>query len=85
MLGVISSIDKPLSPFGEAMNDFMGELDYKKHEDRLLFRSKVKDCTIEDLVYVSEKYLFNSSKSSVIAGEAFENEIKNLGFTLKNI
>ena len=85
VLGVISSIDKPLSPFGEAMNDFMGELDYKKHEDRLLFRSKVKDCTIEDLVYVSEKYLFNSSKSSVIAGEAFENEIENLGFTLKNI
>ena len=27
VLGVISSIDKPLSPYGEAMSDFMSELD----------------------------------------------------------
>ena len=28
VLGVISSIDKPMSPYGEAMSDFMSELDH---------------------------------------------------------
>jgi Zn-dependent M16 (insulinase) family peptidase len=85
VLGVISSIDKPMSPYGEAMNDFMSELDHKTKKDRLLFRNKVKECSIDDLVRVSKKYLFNESKKSVIAGESFQDEIKNLGFSLKNI
>ena len=85
ILGVVSSIDKPLSPYGEAMNDFMGELDNKSQEDRLLFRTRVRSCSVDDLVNVSEKYLFNKSKISVIAGESFEDEIKSLGFKLKNI
>jgi Zn-dependent M16 (insulinase) family peptidase len=85
VLGVISSIDKPLSPYGEAMSDFMSELDHKKQSERLAFRSKVKECSIDDLVKVSEKYLFSDSKSAVIAGEPFESEIKSLDFKLKNI
>ena len=85
VLGVISSIDKPLSPYGEAMSDFMSELDHKKQAERLAFRSKVKECSIDDLVRVSEKYLFSNSKSAVIAGEPFESEIKSLDFKLKNI
>ena len=85
ILGVISSIDKPLSPYGEAMSDFMNELDHKKQAERLAYRSKVKECSINDLVRVSEKYLFNDSKLAVIAGEPFESEIKSLGFELKNI
>ena len=67
------------------MNDFMGELDNKSQEDRLLFRRRVRSCSVDDLVNVSEKYLFNKSKISVIAGESFEDEIKSLGFKLKNI
>ena len=31
-LGIISSIDKPLSPFGEAMSDFTSSLDNKDSE-----------------------------------------------------
>ena len=85
VLGVISSIDKPLSPYGEAMSDFTSELDNKTQEERLLFRSRVKECTLEDLVRVSEKYLFNDSKISVIAGESFTEELSKLGFEVKNI
>ena len=85
ILGVISSIDKPLSPYGEAVSDFMNELDKKSQEDRLLFRSRVKDCTLEDLAKVSKKYLFGSSKKSVLAGESFKDEISKLGFDIKNI
>ena len=85
ILGVISSIDKPLSPYGEAMNDFINILDNKDKEKRLAFRSKIKDCTIDDLVEVSRKYLFNESKRSLIAGESYIEEIKNLNFNIRNI
>ena len=85
ILGVISSIDKPLSPFGEAMSDFMSLLDQKTQEERLSFRSKVKECSLADLATVSEKYLFNESKRSVIAGQNYETELKDLGFEINNI
>ncbi len=85
ILGVISSIDKPLSPYGEAMNDFINTLDNKDKEKRLAFRSKIKDCTIDDLVEVSRKYLFNESKRSLIAGESYTEEIKSLNFDIRNI
>ena len=85
VLGVISSIDKPLSPFGEAMSDFMSSLDQKTHDERLSFRSKVKECSLADLAMVSEKYLFNESKRSAIAGQNYETELKDLGFEIKNI
>jgi hypothetical protein len=45
----------------------------------------VKECSIDDLIRVSKKYLFNESKKSIIAGESFQDEIKDLGFNLKNI
>ena len=67
------------------MSDFMSELDNKTQEDRLLFRSRVKECTLSDLIKVSEKYLFNTSKKSAIAGENFINELTDLGFAIKNI
>lgn len=85
VLGVISSIDKPLSPFGEAMSDFMSKLDEKSQDERLHFRAKVKECKLADLMYVSEKYLFGESKRSAIAGQNYEAELVNLGFKIKNI
>ena len=85
ILGVISSIDKPLSPFGEAMSDFMSSLDQKTQDERLSFRSKVKECSLAKLAMVSEKYLFNESKRSAIAGQNYETELKDLGFEIKNI
>ena len=85
VLGVISSIDKPLSPFGEAMSDFMSKLDQKSQDERLQFRAKVKECKLADLVRVSEKYLFGESKRSAIAGQNYEAELVKLGFKIKNI
>ena len=48
-------------------------------------REKVKACTIDDLINVSQKYLFNESKKSVIAGENYIEEMKSLNFKIKNI
>ncbi len=85
ILGIISSIDKPLSPFGEAMSDFSMNLDKKDLEKRLEVRSLVKNCTLDDLINVSQKYLFNESKKSVIAGENYIDEMKKMNFKIKNI
>jgi len=85
ILGIISSIDKPLSPYGEAMSDFSMNLDKKDLEKRLEIRSLVKSCTIDDLINVSQKYLFNESKRSVIAGENYIEELKKLNFEIRNI
>jgi Zn-dependent M16 (insulinase) family peptidase len=85
VLGIISSIDKPLSPYGEAMSDFSASLDNKDKEKRLHFRAMVKECSVDDLVNVSRKYLFNKSAKSLIAGENYINEIESLDFTVKNI
>ena len=85
VLGVISSIDKPLSPYGEAISDFMSTLENKDKEKRLKFRSMVKDCTVDDIEDVSRKYLFNESSKSLIAGENYIDEIKSLNFKIKNI
>ena len=85
ILGIISSIDKPLSPFGEAMSDFSMNLDKKNVEKRLEIRSKVKACKLDDLKKVSQKYLFGESKKSVIAGEKYIEEMKSLNFEIKNI
>ncbi len=85
ILGVISSIDKPMSPYGEAMSDFKNNLDKKDIEQRLKFRSMVRECSLDDLVNVSRKYLFNGSKKAVIAGENYSDEMKSLNFVIKNI
>jgi len=60
-------------------------IDNKDIESRLNFRAKVKACNVSDLVNVARKYLFNESKKSVIAGETYIDEIKDLNFKVKNI
>jgi len=85
ILGVISNIDKPLSPYGEANNDFSNILNNNNQEKRAEFRSKVKECSLNDLINVSRKYLFNESKKSVIAGENYTDEMKKMNFEIKNI
>ena len=67
------------------MNDFASILEKKDQEKRLIFRSKVKKCTLKDLQNVSRKYLFNESKKSVIAGDNYIDEMKQQSLIIKNI
>jgi Zn-dependent M16 (insulinase) family peptidase len=85
ILSIISTIDKPLSPYGEAMSDFTSSLDNKDLEKRIQFRTKVKECTVKDLINVSSKYLLNDSAKSLIAGENYIEEMKRLNFKILNI
>ena len=67
------------------MSDFSMNLDIKDLDARLRIRSLVKSCSLDDLVNVSQKYLFNESKKSVIAGENYIDEMKKLNFKIQNI
>ena len=85
ILGVVSSIDKPLSPVGEAKNDFNFNLEDISTEERLEMRQKVMNCSIEDLIRVSQNYLTKDSKKSILAGEAYREEAISLGLNLKEV
>ena len=85
ILGVVSSIDKPLSPVGEAKNDFNFNLENISTKERLEMRQRVINCSIEDLIRVSKKYLTGDSNKSILAGESYREEASSLGLTLKEV
>ena len=85
ILGVVSSIDKPLSPVGEAKNDFNFNLENITTKERLEMRQRVINCSIEDLIKVSKKYLTGDSNKSILAGESYREEASSLGLTLKEV
>ena len=85
ILGVVSSIDKPGSPAGEARNDFNQNIKGINKELRHSFRQGVIECTVEKLKYATDKYLSGVPKRAVISGKKFEEELQSLGFELKNV
>jgi Zn-dependent M16 (insulinase) family peptidase len=85
ILGVVSNIDKPLSPSGEAKDDFINRLDNRTKEQRLEFRSNVIECKLSDLKKVTQKYLLDHGAKSVIGGESFSTEFNSLNFETKEI
>jgi presequence protease len=57
VLGVISGLDKPASPAGEAKQAFHNEMFGRSNEHRRLFRQRVLNVSIDDLKRVTETYL----------------------------
>jgi len=66
ILGVISSLDKPASPAGEAKQALFNELHDRDLDYRKNFRSRVLAVTADDLKQVAKKYLLNKEHSTVI-------------------
>ncbi|HEB29112.1 MAG TPA: peptidase M16, partial [Porticoccus sp.] len=66
ILGVISSIDKPGSPAGEAKQTFHAELYGRSREVRELFRNQVKAVTLADLQRVAAMYLVENKASTAV-------------------
>jgi hypothetical protein len=48
-------------------------------------RQRIINCSIKDLIRVSEKYLTKNSKKSILAGEAYKEEASELGLTLREV
>jgi Zn-dependent M16 (insulinase) family peptidase len=63
ILGVISSIDKPSSPAGEAKDAFQNTLFGRTPEKRRYYRSRILKVTLDDLKRVAQTY-FDPAKAS---------------------
>lgn len=57
ILGVVSSIDKPASPAGEAKQAYHSELLGRSAEQRRAFRQRILAVSLEDLQRVASEYL----------------------------
>ncbi|TNF33518.1 MAG: peptidase M16 [Gammaproteobacteria bacterium] len=80
ILGVISNIDKPGSPSGEAKQAFFNNLYGRTPEQRRNARKRILSVTIDDLKRVSETYLKPEQASiAVITNKTKESVVKNIG------
>ena len=86
ILGVISGIDKPNSPAGEAKQAFHNEHQGRTELWRNDFRQKILGLTYADLDRVVEKYLIpeNASMGALIQKDNKETALE-LGMTVKEI
>ena len=75
VLGVVSSIDKPASPAGEAKQAFHNALFGRTAEQRNRFRQRVLSVKLSDLKQVARSY-FDSAKASVAVITNAENAQK---------
>ncbi len=66
VLNVVSGIDKPGSPAGEARNAWQAELFGRTAERRREFRRRILEVSLDDLKRVGETYLANGEPSTAI-------------------
>ncbi|MCV6620335.1 MAG: insulinase family protein [Cellvibrionaceae bacterium] len=86
ILGVISAIDKPSSPAGEAKQDFHARLHGRSPEVREDFRQRILKVTIADLQRVAQSYLKPERASTVvICPPAGEETATQLGLEIINL
>lgn len=86
ILGVISSIDKPASPAGDASQTFHNNLFGRTAEQRQAFRQQILSVSIDDLTRVGRIYLHDKPQSiAVISNHEHEQECSGLGLTIYNL
>ncbi|WP_415891681.1 insulinase family protein [Neptuniibacter sp. PT8_73] len=66
ILGVVSSIDKPGSPAGEAKQAFHSSLFGRTPEQRKAFRARILNVTVDDLKRVAKTYLLDKEGSVAV-------------------
>jgi Zn-dependent M16 (insulinase) family peptidase len=75
ILGVISNIDKPGSPSGEAKQAFHNDLHGRTAEQRKRFRQRVLQVTLDDMKRVAEKYLRPDQASVAVVTSAGKDDV----------
>lgn len=70
VLGVISAMDKPGSPAGEAKQDFYNRLFGRSYEQQLRYRERVLSVTASDLQRVASHYLLPEKASTALITNA---------------
>ena len=83
ILGVVSDIDKPSSPAGEAKQSYHNDLFGRTEEQRRRFRENVLAVSLEDLKRVGESYLKPENASiAVVSHSGNAEKLEALGLTL---
>ncbi|MDG6777895.1 insulinase family protein [Thiomicrorhabdus sp. zzn3] len=83
ILNVISAMDKPGSPAGEAKKAFYQQLYGRTHDVRMAYREGVISTTIEELREVAERYLKpENASSAVLTHSGMSDIVKDNGFEL---
>ncbi len=86
VLGVVSQIDKPRSPAGEAKGDFHSDLFGRSQSQREQFRASVLKVTLDDLKRVSASYLTaDSASTAVITSAAHKKDVDSLGLVVHEL
>ncbi|MCP8898585.1 insulinase family protein [Gilvimarinus xylanilyticus] len=86
ILGIISSIDKPASPAGEAKQTFHAELFGRTREKRESFRARVLEVTQADIKAVARHYLQPDAASvAVVAPHGAKQTLQSLGLEIKTL
>jgi len=81
ILNVVSGIDKPGSPAGEARSTFQAELFDRSAEKRRLFRQRILDVSLDDLKRVGETYFDPANASTGVVtneGNAAAEDVHSL-------
>ena len=86
ILGVISSLDKPASPAGDAKQAFHNNLFGRSADQRQKFRQEILAVTVDDLIRVAKCYLIDQENSmAVISNHEHEKECAALGLDIINL
>jgi Zn-dependent M16 (insulinase) family peptidase len=86
ILGVVSQIDKPKSPAGEAKSDYHSLLSGRTKAQREHFRAQILSVSIDDLQRVGEQYLKPELASfGVITQTANKGKLEALGLSVHEL
>ena len=86
LLSVISSIDKPSSPAGEAKKAFYSALHGVTPERRMAYRARLLDVTLDDLRRVASAYLVPEAASiGVVTHAGARAEVEALGLAIQQV
>jgi hypothetical protein len=86
LLSVISSLDKPSSPAGEAKKAFYSALHGVTPERRMGYRARLLDVTLDDLRRVASAYLLPANASiGVVTHAGARAEVDALGLAIQQV
>ncbi len=85
VLGVISDMDKPLSPSGEARQAFHNSLYGRTLAQRRNLRERLLSASLQDLQRVGERYLTGAAVTAVVAPAARAADVEALGLAIERL
>lgn len=86
ILGVVSQLDKPRSPAGEAKSAFHSRLFGRTPEQQARFRERVLSVTLDDLRRVASQWLVpEKASTAVITGHGERSTVESAGLTAREL